>query len=215
MSQWDNKKDEDGQEQALPSAEKPWLDSRGVPLPVNVLRELSATWLPKVWATYLDSIEVGLHEDLGVSKDRCLLLEEHGNREAPLDDSDELGHLERVVADDEMTAPLISESATLSEEEILQRIVDAAMQQLTANEHAVVRFLFWEGRSERDISSLLRRSRRTIRVWRDRAFEKLRALLSPSIRIGEELLVESSPKSRRSPSKPKSPKPLRSFAQSA
>lgn len=79
--------------------------------------------------------------------------------------------------------------------------VEAAMSELTENESLVIWRLFWEGESEREIAVIMRRSRRSVRVWKDRAFSKLKPILSPIFLIYEGESVPRDPtKSQKIPS---------------
>lgn len=190
---------------------KPWLDVRGFPLSKDALRDQSQTWSPETWETYLQSLEVSRRENLGVSKDRQLILEEQARSEggavASILDlfeheperssfrdqaraityqlSEDKGEKfqdedERIQPHDEKGISHFSQ-ADLGDDPgaALQKAVELAMRVLTANESLVIWRLFWDGRTEREIGVMMRRSRRTIRTWKERAFEKLRLLLSP------------------------------------
>ncbi len=73
--------------------------------------------------------------------------------------------------------------------------VQVALGRLTRNEALVVFRMYWEGESEREIGVIMRRSRRSVRVWKDRAFSKLKPILSPILHRyeGESVSKDLSP----------------------
>jgi len=93
---------------------------------------------------------------------------------------------EEIIPLDEQALPLvIAYERDERRKETRLRIIERALQTLPRPQQLVIWHIFWEGRTEREIVRFLRRSRRTIRTWRDRAFVALRAILSPIFRKGE------------------------------
>ena len=193
---------------------KPWLDKRGCLLPKKELKKASKKWSRETWFFYLKSLQTSLKENLGQRSDRAALLTKYVTSEGDEQAStfhDFYEHknndyyhsldltkiireeakkeslpIEEVAPDDEPGIHQTTNSLLEEAEELdLQWEVENAMKVLNDNERLVLWHLFWEGRSERFIANLMKKSRRTIRTWKMRAFHKLRPVLSPIFLIYE------------------------------
>lgn len=217
---WQDEKFEGPDKPDIPKAPKTrfWCDSRGVPLSESELKAQSKNWSMGQWETYLDDMEVAQREDVGLSKDRRLLLEEFETTEdgtkasvrdpyeeefrdanivgsAPLTQiiraprrrrAGEGETVDELEPTDEIAEPLVAGPSIV--DRILEarlRIIERALWTLTQTQRVIISLIFWDGRTEMQVVRLIGKSRRSVRTWRDRAFVKLRVILSPVFRKGE------------------------------
>lgn len=108
-------------------------------------------WTPADWENYLSEIEVGLKEALisQVTYQRCLE-----------------NQTESLFALSEHDCP-----------KELRDMVRKAMQTLSANQNKIIKLVFWNRLSEREIATQMGISRSSVKTTKARALKKLKPLL--------------------------------------
>lgn len=125
---------------------KPWLDAEGAPLSDIELKQVSASWTPTEWETYLSSLEVGLKESQ-VS----------------------LNEMERLA----IGGNIFERAANAASDECAKQ-VRAWISTLTPRQALVIKKIFFEGQSSRQISRTMGISRQRVSKIKKQALRQLK-----------------------------------------
>ncbi len=140
-----------------------WLDDKGNPLSLSLLKKQSATWSSEIWEAYLQTLESPTVEavlpERKISclsdKSQCELMFRKMHRVEPEITIRDKSHLIKAVND------------------------------LSPVEKTIIKKLFWQKLSERQVAKTLNLSRASVRAHYKRALGKLRTKLSPKKHIVE------------------------------
>lgn len=144
--------------------QRPWISETGKPLDLSTLRELSRAWSAKDWEVYLTSLD-GHQRELQASTNTV----------------EELGLAANVY-------PTFLPGCSPE----LSKIVVPLLRALTRKQKFVIKKIFFEGRSERQVARMMMISRSGVVDLKKRALRKLkskaRAALSkfPIVRAQDE-----------------------------
>ena len=127
---------------------KPWLDQNGLPLSDSKLKLASKRWDQKTWEEYLSWFECPLTE---------LLL--------PASSYNELAS--------RMEESCFSLS-TSDERDNIKVCTDELLAELTPKQITVIKMIYWQGKSEREISKHLGISRSTTKVMKKSALARIK-----------------------------------------
>lgn len=133
------------------SHEKPWLDKNGEHIPTGELSKMAKCWDMKTWEAYLNSLE-NYQSELLFPK-------------APPDISND----EYVL----LYKNLLHQEAYPN----VRKVINAALCTLTPREQAVIRGVYWEGLTIKQVAKNLGVSRTTASSYKSRASDKLASLL--------------------------------------
>jgi DNA-binding CsgD family transcriptional regulator len=125
--------------------EMPWLDIHGRALPDDVLKIESKSWSEKTWAEYLKTIETPMSESL----------------------------ISNFIHQLDQQTESLFDRAQIRTDLLLVEHVRRGLNSLTAKQRSIVRMVFWENKSEREIASEFRTSRSTVKVQKKRSLLKL------------------------------------------
>ena len=133
---------------------KPWLDENGNPKSDKQLKEISKTWSESTWEDYLRAFESESKESL-------------------LEDPLEVENLSTY--DHEYFWKLVDRDKT--KERSLKRlrdIIQICLGEISPRERTVLRKIFWEDKSERNIANELGISCGSVNVFKKRGLSKIK-----------------------------------------
>lgn len=143
------------------SLAKPWIDENGDEFPLSKLQIISHSWTEIVWNDYLHSIGKPQKEILLTNFDRVLLSYDAKNSTSEFYGESEREGEDRLYVDSEI---------------IRKRLFD-----LTYKQRQVIELCFFEGKSIAEISRTLKLTYRGVTANLQRALERLRELLEPTL----------------------------------
>ncbi|NRA46047.1 MAG: sigma-70 family RNA polymerase sigma factor [Oligoflexales bacterium] len=127
----------------------PWKGFKGQLLPTSQLKAKTKSWDRVTWENYLQ-------EEVESGRTECLL-----------DDPWKIDQYATSFGD------IAKESIDVEKLQAFTKKLGAFLVQLTEKEQRIIFLIFWKGLSQREIASLLKLNRSTIKNTRDRAFRKL------------------------------------------
>ena len=131
-------------------ARKPWMDESGNTYSNAKLKEIQKGWDLKTWEAFLQSdVDVPRQESLLAVPD-ALENASTGYAEMAREEGEAVEHFPRM-----------------------QRQIRAYITRLSAQEKRIVRYIFWDGMSQREIAAKCHMSRTAVVNCRDRALKKL------------------------------------------
>lgn len=133
--------------------ETPWLNFDGTKKTDSEIAELGKSWSPEIWSRYLDS-------NLGTLKDEELIFFPDMNSELMSQGFDLLNFLRQN-----------------RQYSVIKDAFELALDELSRMERRVIKKLFWENISTRELADDLKTSEVNIRVIKSRAIQKLKILL--------------------------------------
>jgi RNA polymerase sigma factor (sigma-70 family) len=137
------------------NSEKPWLNSRGFPLPDAELKVISSLWSADTWEVYLKWFE------------------------SPLAES----QINPRKFDDmaERQCKSIFESSQGLADSHTQRLIRRTIEDLPVRQREVLEMTYWQGLSERTIAFELRVSRNVVRKLKTKGLKRISAVLREGV----------------------------------
>lgn len=138
------------------NANKPWLDPKGNIYSDAALREISKSWTAEMWETFLhETIDCASSEDLITPKKYDFLCEELSES---IWNSDTPEHLPEFKAE-----------------------VRNAVKQLTLQQQQIIKAVFWNDRSFREIAKSIGTSHQLVAIQKTNSLKKLKKILNRHI----------------------------------
>jgi RNA polymerase sigma factor (sigma-70 family) len=129
------------------NSEKPWLDQNNKPLSDDLLKIVSKSWSSETWEKYLNWCETPLREA-------------------------QIHHTAYEDMADKMNKSIFEEMSYESSES-KKLLIKQLLKKLTLKQKKVIELVYWQGKTERDISICLGISRSSVRDLKFRALSKM------------------------------------------